>query len=195
MYQLIIIVHVLLGLGVVGLILMQQGKGADAGAAFAGGSGSVFGAQGAASFLSRTTAILAALFFTTSLGLAVLSGYENKPDDLMEQPEIEQPLADVPLIGENKPATDSIPVVSPTEEVIVVPDTNPIKAVTETITDEPQQTDNSIVNETETLKVDTIVPEPTTDVVTETLKVDTIVPESTTDVVTETTKESTVTTP
>ena len=129
MYQLIIIVHVLLGLGVVGLILMQQGKGADAGAAFAGGSGSVFGAQGAASFLSRTTAILAALFFTTSLGLAVLSGYENKPDDLMEQPEIEQPLADVPLIGENQPATVSVPandtpiITAPVEEIPVPAET------------------------------------------------------------------------
>lgn len=114
MYQLIIIVHVLLGLGVVALVLMQQGKGADAGAAFAGGgSGSVFGAQGAASFLSRTTAILAALFFATSLGLAVLSGHQNKTDDLMEQPEIEQPLEDVPLIGDRKPKpnADSIPVI------------------------------------------------------------------------------------
>jgi len=174
MYQLIIIVHVLLGLGVIGLILMQQGKGADAGAAFAGGSGSVFGAQGAASFLSRTTAILAALFFTTSLGLAVLSGYENKPDDLMEQPEIEQPLADVPLIGENKPVTDSVPIVSPTEEeVVVVPDPiidTPVEAVTGTITNEAQQADNTMVNETKIPEVDAIVPESTADVATETTK-------------------------
>jgi len=69
MYQVIIVVHVLLGLGVVGLVLMQQGKGADAGAAFGtGSSGSVFGAQGAASFLSRATAILATLFFYDQLG-------------------------------------------------------------------------------------------------------------------------------
>jgi len=64
MYQVIIVIHVLLGLGVIGLVLMQQGKGADAGAAFGtGSSGTVFGAQGAASFLSRSTAILATLFF------------------------------------------------------------------------------------------------------------------------------------
>lgn len=75
MYQVIIVIHVLLGLGIIGLILMQQGKGADAGATFGGGaSGSVFGAQGAASFLSRTTAILATLFFITSLGMAWLNG-------------------------------------------------------------------------------------------------------------------------
>ena len=71
MYQVIIVIHVLLGLGVIGLVMMQQGKGADAGASFGSGSaGSVFGAQGAASFLSRATAILATSFFITSLGLA-----------------------------------------------------------------------------------------------------------------------------
>ena len=120
MYQLIIIVHVLLGLGVVGLILMQQGKGADAGAAFSGGgASSVFGAQGASSFLSRTTAILAALFFTTSLGLAVLSGYENKPEDLMDKPAIVDPFEDVPLIGERQPTQESTPVVTPTEIPVI----------------------------------------------------------------------------
>ena len=68
MYQVIIIGHVLVGLAVIGLVLMQHGKGADAGAAFgSGSSGTVFGAQGSASFLSRTTAVLAAVFFTTSL--------------------------------------------------------------------------------------------------------------------------------
>jgi len=91
MYQLIIVVHVLLGLGVVGLILMQQGKGADAGAAFGtGSSGSVFGAQGAASFLSRATAILATLFFMTSLGLAVLNGKQGAAYDVMSAPKAKQ---------------------------------------------------------------------------------------------------------
>ena len=124
MYQLIIIIHVLLGLGVVGLILMQQGKGADAGAAFSGGgASSVFGAQGAASFLSRTTAVLAALFFTTSLGLAVLSGYENKSVDLMDKPDIVQPLEDVPLVGDVMPSLESMPVITtetPSEAVIAI---------------------------------------------------------------------------
>ncbi|MEQ1558269.1 MAG: preprotein translocase subunit SecG [Methyloglobulus sp.] len=78
MYQVIIVIHILLGLSIIGLILMQQGKGADAGAGFGGGaSGSVFGAQGAASFLSRSTAIMATLFFITSLGLAWLNGNKS----------------------------------------------------------------------------------------------------------------------
>ncbi len=99
MYQVIIVVHVLLGLGVVGLVLMQQGKGADAGAAFgSGSSGSVFGAQGAASFLSRTTAIFAALFFATSLGLAVLGAHHDEQIDLMDAPEVENVKEDVPLV-------------------------------------------------------------------------------------------------
>ena len=85
LYQIIIVVHILLGIGIIGLVLMQQGKGADAGAAFGNGSsGSVFGAQGAASFLSRTTAIFATLFFMTSLGLAVFSGHQLKKTDIME---------------------------------------------------------------------------------------------------------------
>jgi preprotein translocase subunit SecG len=98
LYQIIIVFHVLLGIGIVGLILMQQGKGADAGAAFgSGGSGSVFGAQGSASFLSRSTAIFATLFFITSLVLAMLSGYQGKKSDIMDTPAIEQPQSDVPL--------------------------------------------------------------------------------------------------
>jgi len=71
---LILVVHVLAALGVIGLVLLQHGKGADVGAAFgSGASGSLFGATGSANFLSRTTAILAAVFFLSSLGLAYLA--------------------------------------------------------------------------------------------------------------------------
>lgn len=67
----VIVVHLLVALAVVGLVLVQQGKGADAGASFgSGASATVFGSQGSATFLSRVTAILAATFFITSLGLA-----------------------------------------------------------------------------------------------------------------------------
>lgn len=112
MYQFIIVVHVLLGLGIIGLVMMQQGKGADAGAAFgSASSGSVFGAQGAASFLSRTTAIFATLFFISSLGLAVLGGYQNEKVDLMDSPEVEDVKADVPLVDGMKvpTVTDEVP--------------------------------------------------------------------------------------
>jgi len=67
----ILAVQMLAALGMIGLILIQHGKGADMGAAFgSGGSGSLFGASGSANFLSRTTAVLAAVFFVCTLALA-----------------------------------------------------------------------------------------------------------------------------
>jgi len=70
----VLTVHVLTAAGVIVLVLLQHGKGADVGAAFGGGaSGSLFGATGSANFLSRSTAMLAAVFFLTSLGLAYLA--------------------------------------------------------------------------------------------------------------------------
>ncbi|MBM4189793.1 MAG: preprotein translocase subunit SecG [Betaproteobacteria bacterium] len=74
MEQVVWVVHVLTAISVIGLVLMQHGKGADMGAAFgSGASGSLFGATGSANFLSRTTAVLATLFFLTSVGLTALS--------------------------------------------------------------------------------------------------------------------------
>ncbi|HIG88825.1 preprotein translocase subunit SecG [Candidatus Thioglobus sp.] len=111
-FQVILIVHILLALGLVALILMQHGKGADAGAAFgAGSAGSVFGARGANSFLYKLTAGMAAGFFLTSLTLAYLatneSGVSNNTQSVMEQaitvpivpsdvPMIDVPLSDIP---------------------------------------------------------------------------------------------------
>jgi preprotein translocase subunit SecG len=75
LHTLTTVIHVLLAAGIVGLVLLQRGKGADAGAGFgAGASGTVFGARGSASFLSRTTATLAVLFIATSLTLAYMGG-------------------------------------------------------------------------------------------------------------------------
>ena len=71
---LILVVQMLSALAMIGLILIQHGKGADMGAAFgSGGSGSLFGATGGANFLSRTTAVLAAVFFVCTLLLAYFS--------------------------------------------------------------------------------------------------------------------------
>ena len=74
----LIVLHVVLALVIIGLVLLQHGKGADMGSGFGGGSsGSLFGATGSANFLSRATAVLATVFFLTSLGLAYLA--TNKP--------------------------------------------------------------------------------------------------------------------
>lgn len=71
---LIVVVHVVIAVALVGLVLIQQGKGADAGAAFGGGaSQTVFGSQGSGSFLTRVTAMLAVVFFVTSFSLAVFA--------------------------------------------------------------------------------------------------------------------------
>jgi len=78
LFSVVLLVHILAAVGVIGLVLVQHGKGADMGAAFgSGASGSLFGATGSANFLSRTTAVLAAVFFVTSLTLAYIAS--NKP--------------------------------------------------------------------------------------------------------------------
>lgn len=86
MAQIILIFHVLIAIGLVALVLLQHGKGADAGAAFgSGASSTVFGARGAASFLSRMTGILAAGFFLTSLTLAVLAARDAGPASVVDR--------------------------------------------------------------------------------------------------------------
>ena len=112
--NILIVVHVLVALGIIGLVLLQHGKGADMGSGFGGGaSGSLFGATGSANFLSRTTAVLAALFFMLSLALAYVATRKPveegggvidairakqtqpaKPE--AKKPEAEKPAADAP---------------------------------------------------------------------------------------------------
>lgn len=87
MYQILLIIYPLIAIALIGFILVQQGKGADMGASFgAGASGTVFGASGAGNFLTRTTTILAILFFAISLLLGNLTAHSAKPagtfDDL-----------------------------------------------------------------------------------------------------------------
>lgn len=84
METLVWVVHVLAAVGVIGLVLMQHGKGADMGAAFgSGASGSLFGSSGSANFLSRATAVLAAVFFATSLTLTYFSSHKTKSAGVM----------------------------------------------------------------------------------------------------------------
>jgi|SRR5690554_2166206 len=85
----LIVVHLLIAIAIVGLVLIQQGKGADAGASFgAGASGTVFGSQGSGSFFSRLTGVLAALFFATSLGLAFYAKQQSKVLDTIGLPSV-----------------------------------------------------------------------------------------------------------
>ncbi len=101
------IFHLFLAIGLVGLVLIQHGRGANAGAAFgSGASTTVFGARGSGNFLSRSTAVLAALFFLTSMALAYFASQVDRPKGLMAGVEI--PASPVPIPVE---AQQDVPVV------------------------------------------------------------------------------------
>jgi preprotein translocase subunit SecG len=112
----VVIFHLLGAIGVVALVLLQQGKGADAGASFgSGASATVFGSQGSSTFLSRVTAILATAFFLTSLGLAFFA--KEKADALsqvglpdpavLEVQQVKPAVEDVPVLEEQAPAAEA----------------------------------------------------------------------------------------
>jgi len=109
LFPLLLTVHVLIGISVIGLVLLQHGKGADMGAAFgSGASGSLFGSTGSANFLSRTTAGLATVFFITSLTLTYMAS--NKPKaptsvmDAVVQPAAAPAKTEVPAVKTEVPA-------------------------------------------------------------------------------------------
>jgi preprotein translocase subunit SecG len=114
METLLLVLHVIAALGIIGLVLLQHGKGADMGAAFGGGaSGSVFGATGSANFLSRATAILATVFFLTSMGLTWYYAHKGTSKGVMgSQPASQSPAGtptpanDVPTPTPDKGAGD-----------------------------------------------------------------------------------------
>ena len=95
---LVLVAHVLIAAAIIGLVMLQKGKGADAGAGFgAGASGTVFGARGSANFLSRSTAIAAALFFASSLGLAYLNRDVEVSNSLLDA-----------VVSEEAPAIEAV---------------------------------------------------------------------------------------
>ena len=105
-FTLILVVDVIVAMCIIGLVLLQHGKGADVGAAFgSGASGSLFGASGSANFLARTTAILAAVFFLTTFVLAYMVTHKPRAgggvmDTVKEQPKL-------PAAPAQAPATDA----------------------------------------------------------------------------------------
>ena len=117
MQQILLGAQVLLALSIIILVLLQQGKGADAGASFGGGSsGSLFGSRGPASFLARATGLLAAVFFVNSIGLAYLATAQVHAVSVIEQaggaPESALPARsnDVPMApGSSMPVGDDMP--------------------------------------------------------------------------------------
>ena len=114
----VLIAHTLIALLIIVLVLLQRGKGADAGAAFgAGASGTVFGARGSSSFFSRATAVCATAFFVSSLTLAYLSSQATStPSSLLEDaPVVEAAPAETPALSEEMPVSD-LPALEPAED-------------------------------------------------------------------------------
>ena len=112
MQTILLVLHVMLGLALIAVILLQQGTGATAGAAFgSGASSTVFGARGSASFLTRMTAVLALVFFANSFLLAYLAKDQQGPQSI-----VEQSLGDIPAVMEQEiPAEDDVPIVPESE--------------------------------------------------------------------------------
>lgn len=114
LFNLIVVVQVISALAIIGLVLLQHGKGADMGAAFgSGASGSLFGASGSSNFLSKMTAVSAVVFFSATLGLAYLGGNRSaapaEGGGLMERAGQAVPTATVPA-----PAVPAAPVAADT---------------------------------------------------------------------------------
>jgi preprotein translocase subunit SecG len=114
LYNILLIVQILTALGIIGLVLIQHGKGADAGAAFGGGaSGTVFGSKGSGNFLTKLTTGLAALFFANSLMLAWLVAHPDGASGSSIIP------TQVVAPTEGAPANNNAPVVTNTTPVDV----------------------------------------------------------------------------
>ncbi|GGI84254.1 preprotein translocase subunit SecG [Legionella impletisoli] len=99
MYQLVLLIHVLVAMAIIGLVLIQHGKGADIGAAFgSGASNTVFGSQGTGSFLFKLTGFLALTFFVTSLSLSAMvsSEYKKAEQQLLPQ-QTTVPVSKIPV--------------------------------------------------------------------------------------------------
>jgi preprotein translocase subunit SecG len=116
MQTLIVVIHVIVAIVIVGLVLLQQGKGADAGASFgAGASQTVFGASGSGNFLVKATTIAATIFFITSLSLAIFARNERSIDNNVGLPVLNQEIleenasgqSDVPRLEDEAEQTSS----------------------------------------------------------------------------------------
>ena len=109
METLVLIIHVMAAVAVIGLVLLQHGKGADMGAAFGSGtSGSLFGVSGSANFLSRATAICVAVFFVTSIVLAYIAGHKAELGSVMKNTNIPAPVTQ-PEPAQSNSETPAVP--------------------------------------------------------------------------------------
>ncbi len=128
MEKIVLIIHVLTALAIIGMILLQQGKGAEAGASFgSGASQTMFGSAGSWNFFSKVTAILATIFFVTSFGLAIIAKNKSGVDSILlpEMEIIEAPLNGA-MIDEIPVAEDDLPA-APAESYGDIPAVDPVE--------------------------------------------------------------------
>ncbi|NNJ97426.1 MAG: preprotein translocase subunit SecG [Gammaproteobacteria bacterium] len=117
----LLVLHVVLALGIISLVLLQKGAGANAGAVLGGGAGSVFGASGSSNFLSKTTAILATAFFINSMVLAYMASHREGPATVIDQ--IEQ----FQQVDETAPQSTIQPLDQTTDETVPLPFDEPVE--------------------------------------------------------------------
>ena len=124
----LLVLQVFLAVAIIGLILLQKGKGASEGATFGGGGGSasVFGASGSSNFLSKTTAILATVFFLNSLALAYLAGNRDVPNNVIDTIEVTEE-AGAGLSTEPLDGTIPLPADAAIESDVPVPADAPVE--------------------------------------------------------------------
>lgn len=145
MHTLILTLHIVVALAMIGLILLQQGKGAEAGASFGGGaSATVFGASGSANALSRTTAVLTTIFFITSLSLAVMA--KRQAAELLRLPGAPASTATqvIPPVN-TAPAPVTAPITVTPSDSVAAEASAPTVNVTPAQTNAPSQAPNNPV--------------------------------------------------
>jgi len=127
--NIVLVLHVIIAVSLVALVLLQQGKGADAGAAFgAGASGTVFGSKGSSSFLTRTTGVLATLFFITSLTLFVLATETKTVSSVVDQVQSQQKIETQPEVPVSDVPVSDVPASSTAKPQPTQPSTSDVPA-------------------------------------------------------------------
>ena len=133
----LLVVHVVLALGIITLVLLQRGAGANAGAVLSGGAGSVFGASGSSNFLSKTTAILATAFFINSLVLAYMASHREGPRTVIDEIEQVQQVEKAPEPAMQQPG-------QAIDETVPLPFSEPVESDTPSPENEEKSVESDV---------------------------------------------------
>ena len=157
LYSVLVSLDVLIAAALIALVLLQQGKGASAGAAFGGGggaSGTVFGARGSSSFMSRSTAILAAAFFINSIVLAYLASNRPVAESVIDSAVVKEMPSDLPSTPDDLPNVIDIPEGTTQEQMLEI-----IKEEVNSQLEEPSADSSEVINDTVNESVPADIPQ------------------------------------